>query len=688
MKQLASNVAFIDFYKEKNSHPGTPCGVLFTFLIIILGALTLSYILADSYWNPEWSNPFIGKKTKTLVQNIDLNTATSDILPKINYKCNGNSCLIYKIGSSGGECYTDEMCNGVVFQSTYTVTLQPGYHYSIVTRSNVAADAKTISYGSLEFQSGSFTSIPGVNSSLSRVMKLELTEDAQVSEYGVKHGKKYFGKFSLFPYFTSQDTTASIYQTAVDKRASVASEFSCISGSCFSIRLEVLQFMQSIQHHSNHVHFLNWISKFGSLISLEYIILYVIILIILAIVNGIVKITKNEKLKRYILLSPEDPEKPSFFHRILNLELFRDTPSQSGTFCGVCLTILFPIILVLLAVLVVFFNYERRIYNLINDQGFVPEYVSDFETIATEGNIKYDMFYRCKTVGGCYVATILKTDLDNGNFGDVKVAAFLNESDQIKVTLDSNHYYYIFLQSPNRVAQYESLYEFGMFNPTQFPENQDDPNDPNKFEVLLFRSDNKRTTAGNTVSRSLIATKKEIKVDESGNEISTAKYTLSSQSDEFFVDSRLSHQRFADLIKTNLSFCSLSSCFTLRYELESTTIVLKEYPTEKRWLTLLTIYGGLFSLTKSIFQTMIIFYVGLRFYLNSIYRMIFPKEETVEDENSIEMKEINVEENVSTMQQNKESSSITTKTTNVHVTKSTSVPEMSSIKVEESEETI
>lgn len=170
MKGIASNIAFVDLYKEKDSDPGTPCGVIFTFLMIILAVLTLAYVIADSYWDPALPNPVIGGKTKTNVQNIDLSKLTAANLPKLTYKCfdSTSGCLIYRkpVSPFVFDPCTEEICNGIFFQSTITFTVKPAFYYVIFTRTIFEPIDRKFNFGHFEFQSGVFTSIPGENITL------------------------------------------------------------------------------------------------------------------------------------------------------------------------------------------------------------------------------------------------------------------------------------------------------------------------------------------------------------------------------------------------------------------------------------------------------------------------------------------------------------------------------------------
>jgi hypothetical protein len=72
-------------------------------------------------------------------------------------------------------------------------------------------------------------------------------------------------------------------------------------------------------------------------------------------------------------------------------------------------------------------------------------------------------------------------------------------------------------------------------------------------------------------------------------------------------------------------------------ELDPITNVLTNYPLEEKFLTLVVLFGGFNSILKSSFQSMVIVYIGIVFYLTTFYQLIFQKKK----EDGIEMVEVN-----------------------------------------------
>ena len=88
---------------------------------------------------------------------------------------------------------------------------------------------------------------------------------------------------------------------------------------------------------------------------------------------------------------------------------------------------------------------------------------------------------------------------------------------------------------------------------------------------------------------------------------------------------------------------------------------------------MIVIYGGFFSITKSVLQSIMILYVGVAFYVKSCFRICFPDKKSDEKE-AVDMEDVQVEDKEktssnlqSTNESNSSSSTTTTTTTTVQV---------------------
>jgi hypothetical protein len=236
---------------------------------------------------------------------------------------------------------------------------------------------------------------------------------------------------------------------------SVIPEYTC-TPTCFAFKMKINNHMTTIQHHSNRVHFLVWISKFGSLYSIAFLIMNLIVIGILTVIKGLIKVSKKPILEKYILLAPEDPLKPSILHRFQNFEFFRDSKSQRGTICGLCLTILYPILLfgVLLGILI--YNYQGRVLN-----NWTPRYDKNLKFVSTQSEkISFTKYFDCIHLFGCYYVKVSRGDYLNAPVVKPQ-SQFIDVGKRIEMKLDWDHYHLLFIENRFISPEYPLYTTFG-----------------------------------------------------------------------------------------------------------------------------------------------------------------------------------------------------------------------------------
>jgi hypothetical protein len=71
-------------------------------------------------------------------------------------------------------------------------------------------------------------------------------------------------------------------------------------------------------------------------------------------------------------------------------------------------------------------------------------------------------------------------------------------------------------------------------------------------------------------------------------------------------------------------------------EIDPLTNVITNFPLEEKFLQLVVLIGGFNSILKSSFQSMVIVYIGIVFYLTTFIQLLFPKKK----EDGIEMVDV------------------------------------------------
>jgi hypothetical protein len=172
MKTVASKVTFLDLYKEKQSDPGTPCGVCFSFLFIIVALLILTYVLLDSYWNPNWPNSFIGKSPTLKLKDENLDKIKK---PEILFECSSTTgCYVKAEPKASTNPCTSSFCSGVNFQTTIVIPMDPYYFFNFYTREIFSLDNETASFGNFYFKPGIKTPVYGKRSNLYTKLPINL----------------------------------------------------------------------------------------------------------------------------------------------------------------------------------------------------------------------------------------------------------------------------------------------------------------------------------------------------------------------------------------------------------------------------------------------------------------------------------------------------------------------------------
>jgi hypothetical protein len=201
---------------------------------------------------------------------------------------------------------------------------------------------------------------------------------------------------------------------------------------------------------------LAWISKFGSLYSIAFLILNLIVIGILTIIKLFIKISKKPMLKKYILLAPDDPLKPSIFHRLQNFEFFRDFESQKGTICGLCLTILYPIILFGILIGILIYNYQGRALN-----NGTPKYDRNLNFVTTNsGKIAFSKYFDCIHLYGCYYVKVSRVDYLNSPAVKPQ-SQFIPTGGKVEVNLDWDYYHLLFIENRFISPEYPLFTDFG-----------------------------------------------------------------------------------------------------------------------------------------------------------------------------------------------------------------------------------
>jgi hypothetical protein len=111
--------------------------------------------------------------------------------------------------------------------------------------------------------------------------------------------------------------------------------------------------------------------------------------------------------------------------------------------------------------------------------------------------------------------------------------------------------------------------------------------------------------------------------------------------DAQYADAKYSKERY-DRFIGDPNFCTSSSnCFSMKIELTPISNLITNAPVEKNFISLFIIFGGYYSVFRSLYRSAMIVYVGFTFYLTSISQILFPKKK---NESEIELKTIEVKE--------------------------------------------
>jgi hypothetical protein len=243
--------------------------------------------------------------------------------------------------------------------------------------------------------------------------------------------------------------------------------FSCPLGNCQMMNFELAPIASSTITTLERPHPLVWIGTVGGYNSLLFTILFYI-----AYVSGSVIGLITSKIKQLIFLNylflfpPKKDDKSTIVHRILNVQILRTSEFHPKTYFGVCLTLIYFLIMFFIFLFLLVDNYS----SLFNDRGPTIE----FSTLNAKSlNTQFEMEFTCASPGGCAVQTTMKPPL--------APTSCMNEDSAIatgtskKIVFCYQTYVTLFGSQKNPVPSYPNFNEIGYLTASK------DPNEEKHF---------------------------------------------------------------------------------------------------------------------------------------------------------------------------------------------------------------
>jgi hypothetical protein len=254
------------------------------------------------------------------------------------------------------------------------------------------------------------------------------------------------------------------------------------------IELVVYEHMITTGRYSNHVHVLKWLSKFGSLFALTFTLISFFVFTIIKIIKTILSWVKKKHLSKYVLLAPEDPLKPSIFHKIQNLELFRKHESK-GTCFGLFLSFTFPLIMGAVVIGILVNNY----YSALTTGS--PTFQRTWDFVSTPvAKIRYTNYFTCLNPDGCFYIKVPRNDYEIPPVTKLSSKLYPFNS-VIKMNHTFDDFQILFAQNAEPLLG--SLFKFGIASENA-PSIPIGPPLNKTADILDFNGYNRQSVFGNT----------------------------------------------------------------------------------------------------------------------------------------------------------------------------------------------
>jgi hypothetical protein len=200
-------------------------------------------------------------------------------------------------------------------------------------------------------------------------------------------------------------------------------------------------------------HPLVWIGSIGSYNALLFTILYYFVFISGSVIELITsKVKKLICLNFLCLFPPKKKDKSTVLHKILNVQILRSSEFHPKTYFGVCLTLIYFLIMFVIFLFLVVDNYT----SLFNDRGPTISYSVLNTKLA---DIRFEKTFTCTAPSGCFVGTLKKkfeTPDSCMNANDV-----IQTGNSVKLVFCYQTIVDFYLNQKNPVPNFPTLNEFG-----------------------------------------------------------------------------------------------------------------------------------------------------------------------------------------------------------------------------------
>eukprot|EP01080_Neovahlkampfia_damariscottae_P003620 gene3620-6436_t len=618
-KTEINKISFLDLYKERKTEPGTSIGICFTLIFFILAILIFIYVLVDSY-TPVGQIPGVGQKVVQKIKYESLLGQKRSITLKFTCDSKGDSpltrCFFVSEKLSTHIPVPGVNCDlNSTFADEVTVPICNGYSYHIFTNIVPQHPYKEV-FGSFSDVSKTLTTPVYFKLTSNQILHtIKLTQYAVISEYGATESSNYLSAVE-FVGTNDQVSSSSLFSqfflpSVHALKTSIFTNYTCSVPDCRGTKVDADTLITTFESNAPRAHVIVWLGKFGSLTSISFTIIGIIVMVILLITKKILGLSpKLETVKRIILLSPKDPKKPNFFNRLINLEFFKEFPSQPGTVFGLMLTILFPILLFILFIYLLVDNYSVKSNQI----------VIQSDIVSTKGVSIYKRFV-CTNPSGC----LYVREKFEGSPGNVIIIKAMKTNEFYDMEVESTDFHFIYSKKSYPATNYPKFNNFGYFI------------DKEKTIGII-----NGYAVGDTFGKSFLTATK-ITRKNSMNQIIFHDTVFDSyvpaNVDQFrdpisehtpkitppFPLNIVKQQTVVELGRLNNFTCDTittpGDCFGTQLLLQSLMKETTFSTASKDFIALVAEFGGYFTLIKSIFATSMLVYVYLTFYFcNSCYQ--------------------------------------------------------------------